>query len=151
MCVWSNLVGQEGWVRNWQLEFEMVFGHLKPKGMQGNFWQRLSSNPTTCFKQEAQILNPKTWSFCMGSGWGGNFELIMLIFELSFSLPLMSLKLILNSPKFWTQPFVIEFEPQDTLKQVSKASIQFKTLCTQLELVIFEPLLGYLWFFSCNK
>ena len=72
MCIWNKLVREEGWVRNWQLEFEMVYGHLKPKKMQGDFWQRLSSNPTTCFKQEAQISNPKTWSFCMGSGWVRN-------------------------------------------------------------------------------
>ena len=37
MCVWKKLVREESWVRNWQLEFEMVFGHLKPKGMQETF------------------------------------------------------------------------------------------------------------------
>ena len=56
----------------------------------------------------------------------------------------MSSKLISNLHKFRTQPLVIEFEPQDTSKQVPKASIQFKILCTQLELVIFEALLGCL-------
>ena len=40
-----------------------------------------------------------------------NFKLMMLIFELSFSFPLMSSKLISNTPKFWTQPLVIKFEP----------------------------------------
>ena len=59
-------------------------------------------------------------------------------FELSFSLPLMSLKLIWNSPKFRTQPLMINFKPQDTSKQVPNVSIKFKTFCTYLELVIFE-------------
>ena len=48
-----------------------------------------------------------------------------LDFKLDLSLPLMGSKLTWNSPKFWTQLLVIDFEPRDMSKRVPNDSIQF--------------------------
>ena len=35
--IWSELGREECWVRTWYLEFEIIFGHLELRGMQGCF------------------------------------------------------------------------------------------------------------------
>ena len=79
------------------------------------------------------------------------FQTHHLDFEMSPLLPLMSLKLIWNSSKFWTQPLVIDFEFRDASKRVSNVSIQFKMHLTLLVLVIFLSFLRLFMTFLCNK
>ena len=145
MCVWSNkLIIEERWVWN-------GFRPFKTQRNARKLFEEAKFESNYLFQVRGIHFELENMEFLHGqwvsSKFPMNFKLIMLIFELRFFLPLMSSKLISNLPKFQTQPPVIEFEPQDMSKRVPKASIQFKTLCTQLELVIFEALLGCLWLF----
>ena len=76
-----------------------------------------------------------------------NFKLTLLISNWIFFPSPMSLKLFWNSPKFSTQPLLIDFELRNTSKRILIAFIQFKMHHTHLELIIFGVFLVCLWLF----
>ena len=128
----------------------MVFDHLKPKECKETFGrgQVRIQLPVSSKRHTFQTRKHRVFAWAMGEfeipyefqTHDANFwiEIFPSTYEFKIDFKLTQISNSATDDRVWA-PRHVEMSP--------KASIQFKTLCTQLELVIFEALLGCLWLF----